>query len=182
MQDIHNIRPPVPVGLDPAIFKIILLIIGCVALFMLLLYGLKKWWRKKKQDKDLTLLPPPLSAFASALNRLDLLSKSEHEDKRLFYFDLTAVLRQYVGQSFHFNGIEMTSQEFVRKTNTLAFDKTIKREIVSFLTRSDPIKYAGVSPDKKKIQSDLLKIRQVVCQIENNLTDNNESETEENNV
>jgi len=182
MQDIHSIRPPVPVGLDPAIFKIILLIIGCIALLLLLLYGLKKWWKKKKQDKGLTLLPPPLSAYASALNRLDLLLQSEHEDKRQFYFGLTAVLRQYVGQSFHFNGIEMTSQEFIRKTNTLTLDKMIKRDIVNFLTASDPIKYAGVSPDKEKIKDDLLKVRQAVWQIENSLTDKNKSESEEKNV
>lgn len=170
MQDIHGIRPPVPVGFDPAIFKIAAMVIGGCAVLALLFYVIKKWIKNRKQINDHKLLPAPLAPYDQALKDLELISQQGMKDQRLFYFNLTAVLRQYIGRSFHFNAVEMTSQEFVRSIKPLLFDKMIKKDILNFISVSDPVKYAGILPETNRTEKDFLRIKEMICQIENNLT------------
>ncbi|MBU1342981.1 MAG: hypothetical protein KKE44_25035 [Proteobacteria bacterium] len=170
MQDIHDIRPPVPVGFDPMILKIIFMVLGGILVLVLLFFLVKKWLKKRKQPQDLKHLPQPLAPYAAALKELDLLSQRELLVPRLFYFDLTAVLRKYIGRSFGINAIEMTSQEFIKHMNRLDLVKTVKTDISLFLNRSDPFKYAGTSPEKDGVKADLLFIRELIHQIEKNQT------------
>ena len=166
MQDIHDIRPPVPVGFDPMLFKIVLMALGGILFLGLLLFLIKKWLKKRKQPKGLKYLPEPLAPYEAALKALDFLFQGEMVDPRLFYFDLTAVLRQYIGRSYNINAIEMTSQEFVKRINRLNLDKAVKRDIARFLKLSDPFKYAGIAPEKDRVKEDLLFIKEKIHQIE----------------
>ncbi|WP_300456889.1 hypothetical protein [Desulfobacula sp.] len=175
MQDIHDIRPPVPVGLDPMIFKIVLMVMGGILFLSLVFFLVKKYLKKKHQPKGLKYLPAPLAPYAAALKQLKLLFQRELTDPRLFYFDLTAVLRHYMGGSFGVNAIEMTSQEFVRCVNTLDLGREIKQDMAVFHKRSDPFKYAGIMPEKDQVKKDLLLIETIIHQIEKDLTKKAES-------
>ncbi len=165
MQDIHGIRPPVSVGFDPTLLKTILIVSGVVLLLILLFFLIKKFWKKKLTD-DLKYLPEPLPAFETAIKQLDLLLQSLLPDPRLFYFDLTAVLRNYIGRSFNINAIEMTSQEFIKNLNLFDIDSEIKNSISKFLNLSDSFKYAGMTPSKKQADKDLLFIKEEITKIE----------------
>ena len=165
MQDIHGIRPPVSVGFDPALLKIILIVSGVVLLLILLFFLIKKLWKKKRTD-DLKYLPEPLPAFEAAIKQLDLLLQNPLPDPRLFYFDLTALLRNYFGRSFNINAIEMTSQEFIKNLNLFDIDSEIKNSISKFLNLSDSFKYAGMIPSKEQADKDLLFIKEKITKIE----------------
>ncbi|MCP4673095.1 MAG: hypothetical protein GY857_17520 [Desulfobacula sp.] len=170
MQDIHGILPPVQVGFDPMILKIILMV-SCVALLLILLFFLlKKMWKKKKLPNDLKLLPQPLPAYETALKQLDLLLQSMLHDPRIFYFNLSAILRDYIGRSFNINAMEMTSQEFIKNIIFLDIDRKITKEISNFLTLSDSFKYAGTTPQKDQADKDLVFIKDNICKIENDLS------------
>ena len=169
MQDIHGILPPVQVGFDPVIFKTILIVSGVAAILILLFFLIKKLW-KKKNSNNLKLLPEPLCAYEAALKQLDLLLQNLVHDPRLFYFDLSAILRNYIGRSFNINAIEMTSQEFIKHINFLDIDKKIKKEISNFLNLSDSFKYAGIIPEKEQADKDLVLIKDTICEIEKELS------------
>ncbi|CCK79706.1 hypothetical protein [Desulfobacula toluolica] len=170
MKDIHGIRPPVQVGFDPILFKIILMVSAAVLVAALVFFLVKKFWKRKKHSKDQKALPQPLAPYEAAAKALDLLFQRQMDDPRAFYFDLTIVLRQYIGRSFGINAIEMTSQEFIRSLKTLDLDKGIKKEMAEFQNISDPFKYAGVVPQKDRVKKDLLLIKAIIDQIEKDLT------------
>ncbi|MCK5695623.1 MAG: hypothetical protein KAH62_03295 [Desulfobacula sp.] len=169
MQDIHDIRPPVQVGFDPMVIKTILLVSGGIILLVLLFFLIKKYFKKRKQPKDLKYLPEPMAPYESALKELELLFQSRVLDPRLFYFDLIAVLKKYIGRSYEINAVEMTSQEFIKGINRLNLDQVAKKDIAGFHERSDPIRYAGIVPGKDRAKEDLLFIKETIHQIEKGL-------------
>ncbi|MEN8212638.1 MAG: hypothetical protein ABFR31_13035 [Thermodesulfobacteriota bacterium] len=165
MQDIHDIRPPVSVGFDPDLLKTILIVSGVALLLILLFFLIKKLWKKKPGD-NLKYLPEPEPPFEAAIKQLELLLQNPLSDPRLFYFDLTAVLRNYIGRSFNINAIEMTSQEFIKNLNLFDIDREIKNGISKFLNLSDSFKYAGITPLKEQADRDLLFIKEKITKIE----------------
>lgn len=179
MKDIHGIRPPVQVGFDPMLLKIILMASAAVLVVALMFFLVRKYLKRKKHTKDLKALPQPLAPYDAAEKALDLLFKKPMDDPRIFYFDLTAVLRQYIGRSFNINAVEMTSQEFVRSFKALDLDKEIKKDMAEFQRISDPFKYAGVVPSKDRVKKDLLFIKAIIDQIEQDLTTQAEKQAEQ---
>jgi len=169
MQDIHTIRPPVQVGFDPMIFKITLMVLGGIILLTLLFFLIKKWWKKRNKPQDLKFLPKPMPPFETAIKDLKLLSQQNMNFPRLFYFDLTAVLRKYMGRSYHINAMEMTSREFIKGINTLGLGREIKKDIVQFQKLSDPFKYAGIDPQKEEVKKDLVFMEKLIRKIEKEL-------------
>ena len=178
MQDIHDIRPPVQVGFDPMLLKNSLMVLGAILVLGLLFFLIKTWLKKRKQPKDLKYLPEPMAPYEAALKELEMLLQRQILDPRLFYFDLTAVLRRYIGRSFGINAIEMTSQEFIKGVNRLDLDGIVKKEITGFMKLSDPFKYARIIPEKDQVEKDLVFIKNMVVQIEKNRI--REKEGEEN--
>jgi len=166
MQDIHDIRPPVQVGFDPLLLKIMLMVLGGILALTLLFFLIKKYLKKRQHPKDLRYLPAPLAPYDAALKALDLLFQSRIRDSRVFYFDLTAVLKKYVGSSFNMNALEMTSQEFIRSMNRSDIDKDIKKNMARFFKLSDAFKYAGIIPEENRAKEDLLFIKKMIQQIE----------------
>ncbi len=166
MQDIHAIRPPVVVGIDPMIINGLIALIGGIILSFTIYILIKKWLRNKADKKQLKTLPPPLPAYETALKELDLLGRQLNDHPRMVYFSLTLILRQYISRTFDIHGAEMTSQEFIRHIKPLDMNQTNQHQVVQFLNLSDPIKYAGVMPQADKIQDDLSHVKKVIDQIE----------------
>jgi len=169
MQDIHDIRPPVQFGFDLGLLKIILIVSGAIILFVLAFFLIKKYLKKRKNIKDIKYLPAPMAPCEAALKGLDLLLQRQMNDPRIFYFDLTAVFRKYIGRSFGINAIEMTSQEFIKSINFLDLDKVVKKDIAGFQKYCDPFKYAGLVPEKDRLIQDLSFIKKIILQIEEDL-------------
>ncbi len=179
MQEFHDIRPPVPVGLDPMAIKIFLILLGVLFLALLLFFLIRRWWKKRKGIKEIEALALPLSPFEEAAKELESLSQRPMDDPRLFYFDLTLVLRRYMGRSFNINAVEMTSEELIREMGRRDLEKEVKKEISHFQALSDPFKYAGVSPEKTLVIKDLDFVRDLVSKIEKALVQKREQEKNE---
>ncbi|MFH2091464.1 MAG: hypothetical protein ABIJ31_03800 [Pseudomonadota bacterium] len=169
MQDIHGIRPPVLVGLDPMMIKIILMVLAGVLLCALLFFLVRKWLEKRQAKEGLIGLPKPLPPYEAAMKELDRLGMDSMNHPRLFYFNLTLILRKYIGGTFNINASEMTSQEFIRYIKPLNIDNTIKHTITQFQHDTDPIKYAGISPEKSRTSKDLSMVKDVIKKIQADL-------------
>ena len=166
MQDIHNIRPPVQVGIDPAMIRLSLMAVAAILVLALLVFLVRNYLKKRQHSSELKRLPAPLAPYAAAQKELDRLVQVQGLDSRLFYFDLTAVLRRYIGRSFSSTAIEMTTQEFVRHVNALAIEPQVKKDISRFQRGADPFKYAGLVPVNDQASQDLELVRQVIGRIE----------------
>jgi hypothetical protein len=176
MQGFHDIRPPVPVGLDPMMVKLLLILLGVLLLAGILFFLIRKWWKNRKGVKDIQAVALPLSPFEEASKELDSLAQRPMDDPRLFYFDLTLVLRRYMGRTFGFNAVEMTSEEVIREMTRLPLEQTVRKEIAQFQVLSDPYKYAGVLPETALVKKDMGLVRQILSKIEETLIEKKQAE------
>jgi hypothetical protein len=148
VQDIHDIRPPVQVGMDPALIKIALLVLLFVLLAVVAIFTLR-YFRRKRSDLKLNLLmlpppPPPLEAALNELNRLDAIMIA---DPRLFYFRLTEIIKRFLGKIFVIKAPEMNTQELIPVLKDhVGFDRELFADMRELLLFSDEIKYAGEDP------------------------------------
>ncbi len=164
MQDIHDIRPPVVAGLNPGILDILLIAL-CVAAAAAIIWFLYRLYKKKGfhgKKKKILMLPPPPPARDIALDELENISRLIKKSTRLFYFRLTAILKNYMARIFSINAREMTSQELIKAINTLDIDGQFLIRISRFLEFSDTIKYAAMPATLEKVENDLKLVKEFV--------------------
>jgi len=164
MQDIHDIRPPVPVGIDPWLIKMagiaLALVLAAVLCYLLFCY-LKK--RQDSKPGDLLLLPLPLPPDEAALKELDAVADLMKTDPRLYYFRLTGILKAYIGKQYKINAPEMTTQEIVSQLTRLEIEKSVSSSARDFFGGSDTIKYAGRFPSLEMMTNDAELVRAFVA-------------------
>lgn len=170
MQDIHDIRPPVQVGMDPALLKVALLVLALVLLAAVAFFALRYFWRKRATLKsNLPMLPPPppLEVALDGLNRLDDLMAA---DPRLFYFRLTEIIKRFLGRTFDFKAPEMNTQELIPVLKGLVgFDRELFADMREFMIFSDRIKYAGEAPSGSVMKLHLTFARTFVSLVDQKL-------------
>ena len=156
MQDIHDIKPPVPVGIDAAVLKgiiaVIVVLLCLIAGYFLFRYIKKRLKSKKKSN--IMFLPPPLPADQAALRELESIADLMMREPRLYYFRLTAVVKTFIGKVFNINAPEMTTQEIIATFNTLDIEKKIISPAKEFFLSASMVKYAAVIPDIEQMKSD----------------------------
>ncbi len=177
MQDIHDITPPIQVGIDPAIIKYILAGIAVIIILAAIYFAIRYILKKKKHSKsDTLLLPPPLPPDEAAIKELNLLENLMGKNPRLFCFRLSSVFRTYLGKQFKINAPEMTTEELVMHLKHLDIDKNIRSKAKEFLLSLDDIKYAGITPPAEKMKHDYNFVKNFVKSIsQKNSENNNES-------
>lgn len=164
MKDIHEIRPPVTVGVNPVVFQIILLCIGGL-LMCLLIWFFVRYLKKRRQRQtvgEFLLLPPPPPPHESALRELDSLQDIMLQEPRLFYFRITAIMRTYIGKVFDLNAPEMTTTEIVSALNGLSMEREMLSSARAFFLSASMIKYAGKIPSLQKIRGDDAFVRRFI--------------------
>ncbi|HKK91351.1 MAG TPA: hypothetical protein VJ936_08120 [Desulfobacteraceae bacterium] len=166
MKDIHDIAPPVPVGIDPFYIKVLVAALGVLVLAGLLLLFfrfLKK--RRAREKKSLYLLPEPLPPHQAAIEEMDAFLYLMESHPRLFYFRLTGTLKRFIGKCLDFNAPEMTTQELAARIRRLELDREEGVELRDFLVFADTIKYAGITPDHRRMEQDDAFARRFVARI-----------------
>ncbi len=174
MQDIHDIRGPVQVGIDPSLILIALAVLGGFLLLLLGFVWFKKWRKKHDRHTGLPELPKPMPPYDAALQSLDALLNIPPDDPRMFYFDLTMVLRKYMGDSFGTHAIEMTSQEFISSIRKLGIGDKIQNRMIEFYRGCDPFKYAGAAPESSRVKRDIESVRDLVTLVEAHIKSEND--------
>ncbi len=147
---LHDIRPPEPAGFDPAIFWWILAAVLVVLLLLVFLY----LWKRRKRPMRHTLTPS-LPPETTALKSLDELADVERIEGKIFYFRLSAILRNYLRGRYGINAPEMTTEELIPKLERLHTDQDLVQELKNFFRTADPVKYADTPPVQRKMREDL---------------------------
>lgn len=178
MQDIHDIRPPVQVGMDPALLKAALIVLALVVLAVVIFFALRYFRCKRSTLKsNFPMLPPPLPPLEAALNELNLLDDLMAAEPRLFYFRLTEIIKRFLGKTFNFKAPEMNTQELIPALKVLIeLDRELFADMRGFLLFSDRIKYAGEAPSSSVMEVHLSFARSFVTLVDQNLSGENGEE------
>lgn len=159
MSDIHDIKAPEDIGMDPRLLYYILSAILIAALIALAIFYMKH--RKKRvKEKEIIKLPPDEAAYLL----LDDLSDIERMDGKDFYFRLSAILRTYIRDRYEVNAPEMTTEEFLPQIEKLALSREMQNDLRKLLCSADPIKFAGSMAIQTQMQSDLTYVRLFIKQ------------------
>jgi LPXTG-motif cell wall-anchored protein len=159
MTDIHDIRPPVAVGVDaPWLIPALLALAGVV-----LLAALWWWWRRRKK-RPIETIVPELPPEMIAMQALDSIGDVRGLEGKSFYFHLSAILRQYVFGRFAVGAPEMTTEEFLPCIDRLPVDRELGRRLKQLCRAMDPVKFGGVTTVEKQMETDLFFARAFVRQ------------------
>ncbi len=175
MQDIHGIRPPVAVGMDPALIKTALIALGCLVLAAILFYLFKRFWKpsRKQQAESATTVVPP---YEAALKGLDRLGFKTNADPKVFYFELNGLMKAYIGGTHEFNATEMTTQELAKRLRSTKMDPGLASQVGKYQDHCDPFRYAPVRPEPERAAQDLKQARQLIDAMETNVNQIREAE------
>ena len=164
MQDIHDIEPPVPVGMDPFVIQMLVVLLGVLlvlGLGVLLFFYLKRR-KQNRRIKNTLLLPPPLPPDQAAVNALDSLTDVMEKDPRLYYFAISAILKKFMGKVFDMRAPEMTTREVVASLSGLDLDRELATRTRDFFQFAAMVKYAGITPEAPRIRQDHDLVREFI--------------------
>jgi len=103
---------------------------------------------------------PPRPAHEVAMEKLDRLGAllAEGGDLRLFYFQLSEAIREYLGGRFGFDSLEMTTEELMVRVRHVPLESSrgvVASEIEGWLSACDLVKFAKVSPSAEQARGAL---------------------------
>lgn len=161
MTDIHDIKPPEKLGINPAFLQYTLygLIGVLIAAFVA---AAIYYYRKKRGKKEIKTVVPTLAPDEAAFRALDELLELLNSDGKKFYFRISAVLRGYIQQRFDIDALEMTTEELLPRVGEMKLEDVLKKGFREFIYTSDPIKFAGRFVDKEKMHGHLEFVREFV--------------------
>jgi hypothetical protein len=105
--------------------------------------------RRLRNRASLRPAPPPRPAHEVALERLDQLARNNlgnGADTQAFYFQLSEIVRDYLGTRFEFLALEMTTEELIDQLSRRAPRGLVLGEIAGWLGGCDLVKFAKLVP------------------------------------
>ncbi len=158
MADIHDILPPVAVGIDaPWLIPVL------IALVVVLLLSAAWWlWKKYGKNKTIETIVPELPPEMVAMQALDGISDVRLQEAKVFYFRISAIIRQYVFGRFSVGAPEMTTEEFLPFIDRLPIDNDLAIQLRKLCRAMDPVKFGGATVMKKQMEEDLFFARAFV--------------------
>lgn len=117
-----------------AIGALVVLAVGGLVVFL--------WYRKRRVRRvNAELLDPPHVRTRNALDRLNSLGTFEKGQVKAYYFELSEILRHYLGSIREFPAAELTTEEIALRV-TFPED----RQLVALLRQADLVKFANAVP------------------------------------
>jgi hypothetical protein len=145
VNDIRDIKPPVPIGSGWAwLWWIGGALVLAIVLFIL--------WRRLRNRKDTMAFPPPIPAHLRAKQKLAEALALIGEPKT-FCILVSDTARFYLEERFNFRAPERTTEEFLRElsdTNLLLPEQ--KGSLGRFLESCDLVKFAKYEPGEPELR------------------------------
>jgi len=110
------------------------------------------WWRRRRKVEPTAPSLTPTELAYLELQRL-LEDRQAQEDVRVFYVELTAIVRRYIERTTGIHAPEQTTQEFLREISRRPdFPGDEAGRLKSFLESADLVKFAAHRPRKEDIE------------------------------
>lgn len=158
---LRDIRPPyIPASL--------LIWFLCALAAVVLFFIIKRFWGKVKEEhlalqRQQDNRPPDVIA----LSKIQLLLQSglwEKKQYKLFYMELSDILKEYFWRRFSVDVSADTSAELLRRAKTIAELTPLLMPLREYLNSSDLVKFAQVSPSADTTQKDVQVVQDLVRQ------------------
>ena len=142
---------PVVVLEENRTLKIVLIVIGAVLAGILLGFLLFLFLRKRRRRPKPA--PPPRPAHEVAFEKLRRLADSSLRDEERytdFYFGVSEAFREYLGNRYDFDSLEMTTTELMDAMSKVAPHDLSLEELREFSEECDLVKFAKYKPTRKE--------------------------------
>lgn len=121
------------------------------ALVALLLLGLWWWWSRRPKKHSTPIVPPEIEMppHTYALQQLEGLRQSrlwQKGDLKVYYSQLTFILREYLERRFNFPALESTTDEIIENLRMLLLEKSVETDAIRALQTADLVKFAKAKP------------------------------------
>ena len=149
-------------------------IVLCAALLIVTYYVIKKWNVKSDQVD----IQPQIPLEVKLLERLQSLKKKklwENGHFKAYYSEISEVIWSFVAYRYQIPTFEKTSNEILESLKWVSIDNTYLKELSTFFTLSDGVKFAKINPLEK---DNIHAIEMAIKFIENERLDIKEAENE----
>ncbi|MBF0478650.1 MAG: FeoB-associated Cys-rich membrane protein [Candidatus Omnitrophica bacterium] len=158
--DIRDVKPTITVGVLGEVTSIIpwiivlLVVIGGV---IFVIFSL----RKKKEP-----VAVPKTLWERTFERIDALEKQrlpQREGYKIYFSELSDILRQYIEERFSISAPEMTTEEFLLAPKTRAvLTEDHRKNLADFLTHCDMVKFARFHSNVTDAEVSMALVRRLV--------------------
>ena len=149
-------------------------IVLCIALAIVTYYVIKKW---KSKSEEISM-EPQIPLEVQLLERLHSLKTKklwENGHFKAYYSELSEVIWSFVAYRYQIPTFEKTSNEILESLKWVSIDNTYLKELSTFFTLSDGVKFAKINPLEK---DNIHAIEMAIKFIENERLDIKEAENE----
>jgi hypothetical protein len=155
--------PPVTILVEDERMKIILVVILAVLVGVAL--GLLIYWLVRRRRRA---GPPPVPARPAheiALEKLARLRQAgylERGEFKPFYFEVSEAIREYLGNRYGFDSLEMTTTELADALRAVPLQGVSYAELMQFLSDCDLVKFAKYIPPLQDAEAILEQAERIV--------------------
>ena len=123
-------------------------IVLCVALVIATYYVIKKWKRKSEEIDTEPQIPIEVKLL-ERLNSLKTKKLWENGHFKAYYSEISEVIWSFVAYRYQIPTFEKTSNEILESLKWVSIDNTYLKELSTFFTLSDRVKFAKINPLEK---------------------------------
>jgi hypothetical protein len=150
---LYDIKPPEEVPIRS--YRLIWALLAAAALIAAG-YAAVRWIRRPRPIRAAPIPLDPLNRrMLAALDQLRKKDLPSQGRAREFYFDLSEILRAYLGERYGFEALECTSAELMEAAARLQAPGLPRQELAGFVQRSDLVKFAKAEGASSDCEQDL---------------------------
>lgn len=123
-------------------------IVLCVTLLIATYYVIKKWKRKSEEIDTEPQIPIEVKLL-ERLNSLKTKKLWENGHFKAYYSEISEVIWSFVAYRYQIPTFEKTSNEILESLKWVSIDNTYLKELSTFFTLSDRVKFAKINPLEK---------------------------------
>ncbi|MEC7063347.1 MAG: hypothetical protein VXW77_05220, partial [Bacteroidota bacterium] len=123
-------------------------IVLCIALVIATYYVIKKW-KSKSEEIDTEPQIPIEVKLLERLNSLKTKKLWENGHFKAYYSEISEVIWSFVAYRYQIPTFEKTSNEILESLKWVSIDNTYLKELSTFFTLSDGVKFAKINPLEK---------------------------------
>jgi len=135
--------------------RTLLLIIAGAAILIAAVLGGYFWRRRRKAEPAPYVDPrPPWEIAYTDLTVLKNKNLPEEGEVKKYYFELSEIMKRYLGLKFEFAAIDMTTAEIDDYLQDRSLDEDILESLISFFDHADLVKFAKYVPPEDRPEAD----------------------------
>lgn len=129
-------------------------------LIALALAGGVVWFVRSRRRRAEQMRPPTPQELAHQELKKILNEQLADRDVKVFYVELTGVVRRYIERTTGIHAPEQTTEEFLHEISTTrSFSEVHSRKLQDFLESADLVKFAGHQPQQDDVNASIQRAR-----------------------